>query len=72
MATYHPTMIPDRRSFDDRPYGWRFLRSAYFRLTTARPTETAQHRVMREAILATSELPDRLRAAQNALRDSNP
>ncbi|CAM5698792.1 helix-turn-helix domain-containing protein [Streptomyces microflavus] len=54
------------------PYGWRFLRSAYFRLTTARPTETAQHRVMREAILATSELPDRLRAAQDALRDSNP
>ncbi|MFH8500686.1 XRE family transcriptional regulator [Streptomyces coeruleorubidus] len=53
-------------------YGWRFLRSAYFRLTTARPTETAQHRVMREAILATSELPDRLRAAQDALRDSNP
>jgi hypothetical protein len=28
--------------------------------------------VMREAILATSELPDRLRAAQDALRDSNP
>ncbi|MFD8078204.1 hypothetical protein ACFV3E_36755 [Streptomyces sp. NPDC059718] len=53
-------------------YGWRFLRSAYFRLTTARPTETAQHRVMREAILATSELPDRLRAAQDALRDGNP
>ncbi|WP_236067193.1 hypothetical protein [Streptomyces brasiliscabiei] len=53
-------------------YGWRFLRGAYVRLTTARPTETAQHRVMREAILATSELPDRLRAAQDALRDSNP
>ncbi len=53
-------------------YGWRFLRSTYVRLTTARPTETAQHRVMREAILATSELPDRLRAAQDALRDSNP
>ncbi|NUK23711.1 helix-turn-helix domain-containing protein [Streptomyces lunaelactis] len=53
-------------------YGWRFLRGAYSRLTTARPTETAQHRVMREAILATSELPDRLRAAQDALRDSNP
>ncbi len=53
-------------------YGWRFLRSAYYRLTTARPTETAQHRVMREAILTTSELPDRLRAAQDALRDSNP
>lgn len=59
-----PVMPPD--------YGWRFLRSAYFRLTTARPTETAQHRVMREAILATSELPDRLRAAQEALRESNP
>lgn len=53
-------------------YGWRFLRSAYFRLTTSRPTETAQHRVMREAILVTSELPDRLRAAQDTLRDSNP
>ncbi|MFB7293527.1 hypothetical protein [Actinacidiphila glaucinigra] len=53
-------------------YSWRFLRSAYFRLTTARPNESAQHRVMREAVLATSELPDRLRAAQDALRDSNP
>lgn len=50
-------------------YGWRYLRGAYSRLTAARPTETAQHRVMREAILATSELPDRLRAAQDALRD---
>ncbi|MEU8136503.1 XRE family transcriptional regulator [Streptodolium elevatio] len=50
-------------------FGWRFLRGAHVRLTTARPTETAQHRVMREAILATSELPDRLRAAQDALRD---
>jgi hypothetical protein len=27
--------------------------------------------MLREAILATSELPDRLRAAQEALRDSN-
>ncbi|MEU3787522.1 helix-turn-helix transcriptional regulator [Streptomyces sp900129855] len=53
-------------------YSWRFLRGAHIRLTTARPTETAQHRVMREAILATSELPDRLRAAQDALRESNP
>ncbi|CAM5292271.1 transcriptional regulator [Streptomyces spiroverticillatus] len=51
-------------------YGWRYLRGAHSRLTAARPTETAQHRVMREAILATSELPDRLRAAQDALRDS--
>ncbi|MEV6048408.1 XRE family transcriptional regulator [Streptomyces xanthochromogenes] len=61
---HDPVMPPE--------YGWRFLRSAYTRLTTARPTETAQHRVMREAILTTSELPDRLRAAQDALRDSNP
>ncbi|MFE3556935.1 XRE family transcriptional regulator [Streptomyces sp. NPDC059193] len=61
---HDPVMPPE--------YGWRFLRSAYYRLTTARPTETAQHRVMREAILTTSELPDRLRAAQDALRDSNP
>ncbi|GAB2606676.1 helix-turn-helix transcriptional regulator [Streptomyces capparidis] len=53
-------------------HGWRFLRSALVRLTTARPTETAQHRAMREAILATSELPERLRAAQEALRDSAP
>ncbi|MFE4177134.1 XRE family transcriptional regulator [Streptomyces sp. NPDC056909] len=60
---HDPVMPPE--------YGWRFLRSAYYRLTTARPTETAQHRVMREAILTTSELPNRLRAAQDALRDSN-
>ncbi|MFI9311180.1 XRE family transcriptional regulator [Streptomyces triculaminicus] len=55
-----------------KPYGWRYLRGAYSRLTAARPTESAQHRVMREAILATSELPDRLRSAQDALRDGNP
>ncbi|OEV10218.1 transcriptional regulator [Streptomyces nanshensis] len=53
-------------------YGWRYLRSAYVRLTTARPTESAQHRAMREAILSTSELPKLLRSAQEALRDSNP
>lgn len=53
-------------------YGWRYLRGAYSRLTAARPVETAQHRAMREAILATSELPDRLRSAQDALRDSSP
>lgn len=50
-------------------FGWRFLRGAHTRLTTSRPTETAQHRVMREAIMATSELPARLQAAQNALRE---
>ena len=51
-------------------YGWRWLRGVYSRLTAARPQETAQHQLMREAILATSQLPDRLRAAQEALREA--
>lgn len=51
-------------------YGWRFLRAAYSRLTTARAQETAQHVLMREAIMKTSGLADRLRAAQDALRES--
>ncbi|MCR8575718.1 helix-turn-helix domain-containing protein [Streptomyces sp. Isolate_219] len=50
-------------------YGWRFLRAAYSRLTTARAQETAQHVLMREAIMRTSGLAERLRAAQDALRD---
>ncbi|MCX4784020.1 XRE family transcriptional regulator [Streptomyces sp. NBC_01264] len=53
-----------------KDYGWRFLRGAYSRLTAARAQETAQHQLMREAILTTSQLPDRLRAAQEALRES--
>ncbi|GLF98141.1 XRE family transcriptional regulator [Streptomyces yaizuensis] len=52
-------------------YGWRFLRGARSRLTAARPQETAQHQLMREAILTTSGLPDRLRSAQEALRESH-
>ncbi|WP_243761668.1 hypothetical protein [Streptomyces sp. YIM 98790] len=51
-------------------YGWRFLRAAYSRLTTARPRETAQHCLMREAVVKTSGLAGRLRAAQEALRES--
>ncbi|MEU5425820.1 XRE family transcriptional regulator [Streptomyces olivoreticuli] len=51
-------------------YGWRFLRSAYTRLTAARPQETVQHQLMREAVLTTSQLPGRLRAAQDVLRES--
>ncbi len=51
-------------------YGWRFLRAAYSRLTTARAQETAQHVLMREAIMKTSGLTERLRAAQDALRES--
>jgi transcriptional regulator with XRE-family HTH domain len=52
-------------------YGWRFLRAAYSRLTAARPQETAQHCLMREAIVKTSGLAERLRDAQDALRDSD-
>ncbi|MCF3143516.1 helix-turn-helix domain-containing protein [Streptomyces platensis] len=51
-------------------YGWRFLRAAYSRLATARAQETAQHVLMREAIMKTSGLAERLRAAQDALRSS--
>jgi hypothetical protein len=51
-------------------YGWRFLRAAYSRLTTARAQEAAQHVLMREAIMKTSGLAERLRAAQDALRES--
>jgi hypothetical protein len=51
-------------------FGWRFLRAAISRLTTARAQETAQHVLMREAIMKTSGLAERLRAAQEALRDS--
>lgn len=54
--------VPDR-------YGWRFLRAAHSRLTAARPLETAQHRLMREAIVNTSGLSDILPAAQAALRE---
>ncbi|MET8850344.1 helix-turn-helix domain-containing protein [Amycolatopsis sp. NPDC004625] len=50
-------------------YGWRFLRAAYSRLSTARAQETAQHVLMREAIMKTSGLAERLRAAQDALRE---
>lgn len=51
-------------------YGWRFLRAAYSRLMTARAQETAQHVLMREAIVKTSGLAAQMRAAQDALRDS--
>ena len=54
--------VPDR-------YGWRFLRAAHSRLTSARPLETAQHCLMREAIVNTSGLSDILPAAQAALRE---
>ncbi|MFD4371079.1 helix-turn-helix domain-containing protein [Streptomyces sp. NPDC058486] len=64
-------MIEDGRdpSMPER-YGWRFLRAGSSRLTTARAQETAQHVLMREAIMRTSGLTERLRAAQDALRES--
>ncbi|MEV7198065.1 XRE family transcriptional regulator [Streptomyces sp. NPDC093510] len=49
-------------------YGRGYLAAAYSRLTQSGPTETVQHRLMRKAILATSELPERLAAARDALR----
>ncbi|MFE0267877.1 helix-turn-helix domain-containing protein [Nocardiopsis alba] len=63
MEQGHDPVMPE-------PYGWRFLRSAHSRLTTARARETAQHRFMREAIVATSGITERLRIAQDALKDS--
>lgn len=50
-------------------FGWRFLRAAHSRLTTARAQETSAHCLMRTAILETSGLPQRLLTAQQALRE---
>lgn len=50
-------------------YGWRFLRNCRSRLTTAAPTETGQVRMMRDAVLDTSRLIERLDQAQAILRD---
>jgi hypothetical protein len=51
------------------PYRWRFLRGCHSRLTTARPCETGQLRVMKDAILGTSRLPAQLLDAHSSLRD---
>ncbi|MEV6708885.1 helix-turn-helix domain-containing protein [Micromonospora wenchangensis] len=51
-------------------FGWRFLRGAHSRLTTARAQETAQHCLMRQAAVTTSGLPERLAQAQAALREA--
>ena len=56
--------LPDR-------YGWRFLRAARTRLTTAGPVETGQVRMMRDAVLSTSRLTEQLTQAQAILRDPN-
>lgn len=55
-------VVPDQ-------YSWRFLRGCHSRLTSARPRETGQHRMMKDAILATSRLPAQLLDAHAVLRD---
>ncbi|MEU4360505.1 helix-turn-helix domain-containing protein [Promicromonospora sp. NPDC023987] len=50
-------------------YGWRFLRAARTRMTTARANEWVQVRMLREAIVTTSGLDTLLLGAQNALRE---
>lgn len=50
-------------------YGWRFLRAARTRMTTARANEWVQVRMLREAIVTTSGLEKLLLGAQNALRE---
>ncbi|MFJ5120975.1 XRE family transcriptional regulator [Kitasatospora sp. NPDC088548] len=50
---------------------WRWLRGAHFRLTAARPTETVHDRLMRAAIIGTSDLPQRLQDAWTALKESS-
>ncbi|MFJ1757320.1 XRE family transcriptional regulator [Kitasatospora sp. NPDC088134] len=52
-------------------FGWRWLRGAASRLTSARPTESAAHRAMRAAVLGTSDLPERLRDAWSALKEAS-
>ncbi|MHA6631877.1 helix-turn-helix domain-containing protein [Pseudonocardia sichuanensis] len=53
-------------------YGWRFVRACLSRLTTARPRENGQHRMMRDAILSTSRLTTQLVDAHAILRDLAP
>lgn len=50
-------------------YGWRFLRACLSRLTAARPRETGQQRMMKDAILNTSRLTTQLVDAHTILRD---
>lgn len=50
-------------------YGYRFLRSCQSELKLARAQETTQHRLMRDAVLETSRLPDLLQQAQRVLEE---
>jgi hypothetical protein len=62
LATHDVDHLPDR-------YGWRFLRTARARLTSAGAVETGQVRMMRDAVLSTSRLTNQLTQAQAILRD---
>lgn len=53
-------------------YGWRFLRACLSHLISARPQETGQDRMMRDAILSTSRLVAQLTDAHAVLRDVPP
>lgn len=53
-------------------FGWRFLRACQSRLTAARPRETGQQRMMRDAILHTSRLTTQLVDAGAILRELAP
>ncbi|MFD9685171.1 XRE family transcriptional regulator [Kitasatospora sp. NPDC059146] len=51
------------------PFGWRWLRGAHSRLVSARPTESAQHRALRAAVIGTNDLSQRLQDAWGALKE---
>lgn len=55
----------------DPAHGWRWLRAARSRLTTARSQESSPHRSMREALLSTSGLPAMLDETVTILREGS-
>lgn len=55
----------------DSAHGWRWLRAARSRLTTARSQESSPHRSMREALLSTSGLPAMLDETVTILREAS-
>lgn len=52
-------------------FGYRFLRACHSRLATARPRESGQERMMRDAILSTSRVTAQLMDGCSTLRDLN-
>lgn len=70
--TDHPSQVARTGADQEVPdsWSWRFLRSAVLELTTARPRETNQERMMRDAILDTSRLTHQLQDTQEFLRET--